>query len=195
MENENMDIDLTCLDELETVTILDAQDYCETCHKDFKTCEVNMEKDLKELNSGKKGRGKRTTKINCSRECKTFKNYSLKHVLVKYKAAETPESKIEVKKEFENNPLSKVVSGEQSLAKNLARVQDPSLKPEDSNYFNLVIALAAEADKKRKSADEFLDLMKELDPESLAYIIYSLNQRRFDKQRFTTSRKKAKITE
>ncbi|KAM9962222.1 hypothetical protein ACTFIR_005119 [Dictyostelium discoideum] len=291
-----------------------------------------MEKDLKELNSGKKGRGKRTTKINCSRECKTFKNCdkkqlheeeveditklltkinkmnkellkkkeiekkkeneekkemektkkkleeeekkkekeleinkkkeenekkrvenekkrienenrlaqkrereekvndaqnykinSLKHVLVKYKAAETPESKIEVKKEFENNPLSKVFSGEQSLAKKavsssapnvvspncvcltgfkvfLARVQDPSLKPEDSNYFNLVIALDAEADKKRKSADEFLDLMKEFDPESLAYIIYSLNQTRIKMMAESNKdsqpqEKKAKITE
>ncbi|KAM9962643.1 hypothetical protein ACTFIR_005559 [Dictyostelium discoideum] len=150
----------------------------------------NMEINKKKEENEKK-RIENENRLAQKREREEKVNDAQNYKIIKYKAAETPESKIEVKKEFENNPLSKVVSGEQSLAKNLARVQDPSLKPEDSNYFNLVIALAAEADKKRKSADEFLDLMKEFDPESLAYIIYSLNQRRFDKQRFTTSRKKS----
>ncbi|KAM9991011.1 hypothetical protein ACTFIY_007051 [Dictyostelium cf. discoideum] len=100
-------------------------------------------------------------------------------------AADTPESKIEVKKEFETYPISKVVSSEQSLVKNVvlssappavdpdcvchtgikvfhSRVQDPSMDPQDRNYFNLVIQRASEADQKRRSADEFLDLIKSL---------------------------------
>ncbi|KAM9989208.1 hypothetical protein ACTFIY_005249 [Dictyostelium cf. discoideum] len=178
-----MDIDLTCLDEIESGTVMETQEYCETCHKELKTCEDNIAIELKELNSGKKVE-------KCEREDKVNDAQN-------YKITDTPESKIEVKKEFETYPISKVVSSEQSLVKNVvlssappavdpdcvchtgikvfhSRVQDPSMDPQDRNYFNLVIQRASEADQKRRSADEFLDLMKEFDSESLAYIIYSL---------------------